>query len=96
MIVLPPRSSLLRTCVFAATSSPWQADAGTRTPDAITTKYSHSGREGAWLSQIVSRNRLRVDSTFGGHLCEGLVLPSNAEVPDRLLIERYTEPGRFG
>jgi hypothetical protein len=37
-----------------------QADAGTRTPDPIITRYSRYPREGAWLSHIRSRSLLRV------------------------------------
>jgi hypothetical protein len=31
-----------------------QADAGTRTPDPIITRYAMRAREGAWLSEIAS------------------------------------------
>jgi hypothetical protein len=37
-----------------------QADAGTQTPDPIITRYARCDREGAWLSEICSRNRLCV------------------------------------
>jgi hypothetical protein len=37
-----------------------EADAGTRTPDPIITRYSRCPRQGAWLSQILFGNPLRV------------------------------------
>jgi len=37
-----------------------EADAGTRTPDPIITSYAMRAREGAWLSEICSRDPLCV------------------------------------
>jgi hypothetical protein len=37
-----------------------QADAGTRTPDPIITRYCRRPRQSAWLSRIGSPDRLRV------------------------------------